>query len=198
MPISKFSTLTEMKDYVRKNKLNKGEIRLNMKKSVMLAALDKGGHIHTGPRNSDAPKKTTPSDKSVYLASVNNILKIADENMKKKIKDGVKKRGPARFALVAYNVERNGIITNIRIFNSNDYSKFWRIKNKTSSIKKFDAEQLENSSYDGNKPIKITGFIMGKNYKHLKSWSIDKGIPHMIDERPSWWGSTSKLSDDKN
>ena len=96
MPISKFSTLTEMKDYVRKNKLNKGEIRLNMKKSVMLEALDKGGHIHTGPRNSDAPKKTTPSDKSVYLASVNNILKIADENMKKKIKDGVKKKGSGK------------------------------------------------------------------------------------------------------
>ena len=57
MAISKFSTLTEMKDYVRKNKLNKDEIRLNMKKSVMLAALDKGGHIHTGPRGSKkAPK----------------------------------------------------------------------------------------------------------------------------------------------
>ena len=74
MPISKFSTLTEMKDYVRKNKLNKGEIKLSMKKSVMLAALDKGGHIHTGARSADAPKKkatpvkkTTPSNtKAAY------------------------------------------------------------------------------------------------------------------------------------
>ncbi len=74
MPISKFSTLTEMKDYVRKNKLNKGEIKLSMKKSVMLAALDKGGHIHTGARGADAPKKkatpvkkTTPSNtKAAY------------------------------------------------------------------------------------------------------------------------------------
>ena len=65
MPISKFSTLTEMKDYVRKNKLNKGEIRLNMKKSVMLGLLDKGGHIHTGARGSKkAPVKKEPVKKA--------------------------------------------------------------------------------------------------------------------------------------
>ena len=64
MPISKFSTLTEMKDYVRKNNLNKGEIRLNMKKSVMLGLLDKGGHIHTGPRDSKAPVKKAPVKKA--------------------------------------------------------------------------------------------------------------------------------------
>ena len=68
MPISKFSTLTEMKDYVRKNNLNKGDIRLNMKKSVMLAALDKGGHIHTGARGADAPKKKATPKKATKLS----------------------------------------------------------------------------------------------------------------------------------
>ena len=83
MPISKFSTLNEMKDYVRKNKLNKTEIRLNMKKSVMLGLLDKGGHIHTGPRGSKAPVKKAPVKKDDdELNSTNVNLK---EKVRKKI-----------------------------------------------------------------------------------------------------------------
>ena len=49
--LSKFASLSEMKDYVRKNKLNKASIKLGMKKSDMLAALDKLGHIHSGSKN---------------------------------------------------------------------------------------------------------------------------------------------------
>ena len=83
MPISKFSTLNEMKDYVRKNKLNKGEIKLSMKKSVMLAALDKGGHIHTGAKGSKAPVKKAPVKKDDdELNSTNVNLK---EKVRKKI-----------------------------------------------------------------------------------------------------------------
>jgi hypothetical protein len=82
MPISKFSTLTEMKDYVRKHNLNKGEIRLNMKKSVMLGLLDKGGHIHTGPRSADAPKKKapvkkTPMDKDLFMNVMSVMTDVA-------------------------------------------------------------------------------------------------------------------------
>jgi DNA-directed RNA polymerase beta' subunit len=64
MPISKHSTLVEMKDYIRKHPQIK--IKLGQKKSLLLAALDKEGHIHTGPRGSSAPtkgaspKKATP------------------------------------------------------------------------------------------------------------------------------------------
>ncbi len=82
MPISKFSTLTEMKDYVRKNKLNKGEIKLSMKKSVMLAALDKGGHIHTGARGADAPKKT-PVKKATPKKTTKSSKKEEWEKLKK-------------------------------------------------------------------------------------------------------------------
>ena len=82
MPISKFSTLTEMKDYVRKNNLNKGNIRLNMKKSVMLGLLDKGGHIHTGPRGSKAPVKKapvkkTPMDKDLFMNVMSVMTDVA-------------------------------------------------------------------------------------------------------------------------
>ena len=187
-------TMKEMKDYIRQKKINHPNVKLSMKRADMIAGLKKAGHWEEKDkvkktRKKPAPKPVSkPTSNTSYIASVNNILKLADENMKKKIEDGVKKRGPRRFALVSYNVEQGDKITNIKIFNSNDYSKFWRVKGKTSSIKKFDDEQLENSSFSGEKPIKIKGFIMGNDYKHLKSWSIDKGIPHMIDERPSWWG----------
>ena len=62
MPISKHSTLPEMKDYIRKNKL---KIKLTQKKADILAELDKGGHIHrgqkTGTITSKNMPKTTPS-----------------------------------------------------------------------------------------------------------------------------------------
>ena len=70
MPISKHSTLNEMKEYVRKNKLNKSSsIKLGMKKSVMLGELDKLGHIHTGARGSDkkSPQKKTPKSNTPPL-----------------------------------------------------------------------------------------------------------------------------------
>ena len=96
MPISKFSTLTELKDYVRKNKLNKGDIRLNMKKSVMLGLLDKGGHIHTGARGADAPKKkatpkkATPKkdvDKDLFMNAMSVMTDVAKSKNKKTKKD---------------------------------------------------------------------------------------------------------------
>ena len=57
--LSKFASLSEMKDYVRKNKLNKSSIKLGMKKADMLSALDKLGHIHSGPRET-VKKAPTP------------------------------------------------------------------------------------------------------------------------------------------
>ena len=91
MPISKFSTLNEMKDYVRKNKLNKGEIKLSMKKSVMLGLLDKGGHIHTGPRGSKAPVKKAPvkkdDDKDLFMNALNIMSQVAKSKNKKTEKD---------------------------------------------------------------------------------------------------------------
>ena len=97
MTISKFSTLTEMKDYVRKNNLNKKtEIRLNMKKSVMLGLLDKGGHIHTGPRGSKAPVKKAPvkkapvkkdDDKDLFMNALNIMSQVAKSKNKKTEKD---------------------------------------------------------------------------------------------------------------
>ena len=74
--LSKFASLSEMKDYVRKNKLNKASITLSMKKSDMLAALDKLGHIHSGPRGTSSassakaksPPKSAPKAKTPVKA----------------------------------------------------------------------------------------------------------------------------------
>jgi len=54
--ISKHSTLKEMKEFVRKHKLNHPSIKLGMKKAEMLAALDKLGHINKGPREKNDKK----------------------------------------------------------------------------------------------------------------------------------------------
>ena len=190
-------TVKEMKDYIRQKKINHPEVKLTMKRADMIAGLKSAGHWEEKDKVKKARKKPAPKPKvssakpssnTLYIASVNNILKLADENMKKKIEDGVKKRGPRRFALVAYNVEQGDKITNIKIFNSNDYAKFWTKKDGTSDRGwgVFNAERLENEYKE--KPIKIKGFIMGNDYKHLKSWSIDKGPPHFQDYKPSWWG----------
>lgn len=67
--ISKHSTLVEMKAFVRKHKLNHPSIKLGMKKSEMLAALDNLGHINTDPRPKPAPKtKTAPKAKPASKA----------------------------------------------------------------------------------------------------------------------------------
>ena len=55
------STLKEMKDYIRKNKLNKAEVKLSMRKSEMVSALKKMGHWdvkNDGAKKTPAPKKT--------------------------------------------------------------------------------------------------------------------------------------------
>jgi hypothetical protein len=77
MPISKHSTLPEMKDYIRKNKL---KIKLTQKKADILAALDKGGHIHkgqkTGTITSKNMPKTTPSQIKMSVKPSLNTKKI--------------------------------------------------------------------------------------------------------------------------
>lgn len=57
MPISKHSTLPELKKYVKDNKL---KIKLTQKKADLLAELDKGGHIHRGQRTGTITSKNMP------------------------------------------------------------------------------------------------------------------------------------------
>ena len=55
------STMKEMKDYIRKNKLNKAEVKLTMRKPEMVSALKKMGHWdvkNDGAKKTPAPKKT--------------------------------------------------------------------------------------------------------------------------------------------
>ena len=94
MPISKHSTLVEMKDYIRKHPQIK--IKLGQKKSLLLAALDKEGHIHTGPRGSSAPTKgASPKKATPKKAGGNTVagqLLDLDMDVGKKIGEAVKQR----------------------------------------------------------------------------------------------------------
>ena len=51
--ISKHSTLTDMKAFIRKHKLNHPTIKLSLKKAEMASVLDKLGHLNSDPK----PKK---------------------------------------------------------------------------------------------------------------------------------------------
>lgn len=88
MPISKHSTLPEMKDYIRKNKL---KIKLTQKKADILAELDKGGHIHKGQRTgtitSKNMPKTTPSQIKMSVKPSLNTKKIEPKTKKPSLKD---------------------------------------------------------------------------------------------------------------
>jgi len=63
------STLTEMKSYIRKNKLNHPDVKLGMKKSDMIAGLKRAGHWDSSiekmkkSKPKKAPKKTPPKPK---------------------------------------------------------------------------------------------------------------------------------------
>jgi hypothetical protein len=73
------STLTEMKEYIRKNKLNHPDVKLGMKKSDMIAGLKKAGHWDSSvekmkkSKPKKAPKKTPPkkTTKKEYTITTN-------------------------------------------------------------------------------------------------------------------------------
>jgi len=48
MPANDTMTLAQLKDYVRKNKLNKPEVKLSMNKAQLTAGLKKHGHWESG------------------------------------------------------------------------------------------------------------------------------------------------------
>ena len=70
------STLKEMKDYIRKNKLNKAEVKLTMRKPQMVSALTKMGHWDV--KNDESKKKPAKKKSSPFLKS-NRITKNLDE-----------------------------------------------------------------------------------------------------------------------
>lgn len=71
------STMKEMKDYIRKNKLNKAEVKLTMRKPEMVKALKKMGHWDT--KNDETKKKPAKKKKLSNYMSSNRITKKFDE-----------------------------------------------------------------------------------------------------------------------
>lgn len=112
-----------------------------------------------------------------YLAPIHNLLVFADgDKMKEKIRNVMKgNNGLENYGLAGYEVKAGDTIANIRLISPTDLSKFW-----LPDGEKMDKGDLE----DG---IKIKGFMTGKRYKHLKSWSVNKGIPMFSYDWPSWW-----------
>ena len=97
MPISKSSTLSEMKDYVRKNKLNPG-IKLSLKKADMITALDKGGYFGKKAKPSYPPIPPNVKGKKIKpVAKAKGIVEDAVINLGKKAKDSFGK-------IIIYNI----------------------------------------------------------------------------------------------
>ena len=122
-----------------------------------------------------------------YLAPIHNLLVFADgDKMKEKIRNVMKgNKGLENYGLAGYEVKAGDTIANIRLISETDLNKFW-----LPDGEKMDKGDLE----DG---IKIKGFMTGKRYKHLKSWSVNKGIPHFSYDWPSWWDDGRKEISEK-
>jgi len=141
-----------------------------------------------------------------YLASIDNLLVFADgDKMKTKIENAVKgNRGLENYGLAVYEVKAGDTIANIRLIASTDYSKFWL---PDGEQKAFDSVMITDDTpsphsdilqYVYDKGTRVKGFMTGKRYKHLKSWNINKGIPHFNSDKPSWWDSgREKKSDER-
>lgn len=93
--ISKHSTLTDMKAFIRKHKLNHPSIKLSLKKAEMTSVLDKLGHLNSDPKpkKEKAKKeksKPTPSQiKKSKKPTLKDILLDLDIDVSKKIADAV-------------------------------------------------------------------------------------------------------------
>lgn len=68
------STLKEMKDYIRKNKLNKAEVKLTMRKSEMVSALKKMGHWDNKNDGSTTKQKVTKKQSDTARKNLKKII----------------------------------------------------------------------------------------------------------------------------
>ena len=102
--ISKHSTLTDMKAFIRKHKLNHPTIKLSLRKAEMTSVLDKLGHLNSDPKpkkekakkEKSKPKfkidqskqpKTTPSQIKMSIKPALNTKVIKPAKMKSQMMD---------------------------------------------------------------------------------------------------------------
>jgi len=127
------STVKEMKDYIRKNKLNQPKVKLGMRKAEMIAALKKIGHFE------DSETTTTPK----------KVEKKVEKKEEPKKKEGVD------FSKIKKILRESDYNTGVRSFNSNNFRK------KMTVVKgKLRVGTYEN---DVNKLIKDTNKLFKSN-----------------------------------
>ena len=86
---NKNSSLTEMKDYIRMNKLNHPAVKLGMKKADMIAGLKKIGHwddATTAKKKTRKKREKVASDKEVPKNVTTSEFNAAREGLRKVVK----------------------------------------------------------------------------------------------------------------
>jgi len=91
-------TVEKMKDYIRKNKLNKAPVLLKMNRNDMINALKKINHFDDIGKPRKTPVYNQPKNKPVKKADKDTVKKVAPkkEAPKKADKDTVKKVAPKK------------------------------------------------------------------------------------------------------